>query len=116
MNDNTAVGVGALRRTTADGNTAVGRDALHTNDEGGDNLAVGRSALRSHVYGSKNIALGARSGARLVEGSGNIYIGAEDGPVGESGIIRIGTEGVHRRVIFPDGVVIEGLVAVPVYQ
>ncbi len=75
-NRNTAIGQGAMRKsTTADNNTALGEDALWTNTTGSNNIAVGR-----------------RAGFDLDGGVNNIYIGNEGGASNESGAIRIGSD------------------------
>lgn len=59
---NTGVGLGALDALTdatgADGNTALGRNALTGNVDGGFNTAVGSEALQANVSGQNNVAVG----------------------------------------------------------
>jgi hypothetical protein len=93
--DNTASGAGALfRNTVGGGNTADGFQALNFNTSGTGNTAVGYQALQHNGIGGNNIALGAFAGSNLTVGDNNIDIGAF-GSNGESGAIRIGTQGLH---------------------
>jgi hypothetical protein len=98
---NTAIGVNALFSTsTGRYNTANGVNALFHNTTGILNTAVGVGSLLNNSSGSGNIALGGNAGLN-VTGSNNIAIG-HAGIAGESGVIRIGTEGVHTDM-FPAG-------------
>ena len=93
--DNTANGVGALEHNdVGNENTATGSGALSVNNSGNDNTACGFNALGS-TSGSNNIALGQGAGFNLTTGDNNIDIGNEGVGGGESGVIRIGTEGTH---------------------
>ncbi|MGH9805752.1 MAG: tail fiber domain-containing protein, partial [Terriglobia bacterium] len=90
---NTASGYSALFfNTVGNDNTASGAGALFNNTTGDNNTAVGDNALLANTAGSKNIALGDSSGSALTTGGDNIDI-ANKGAAGESGMIRIGTEG-----------------------
>jgi uncharacterized coiled-coil protein SlyX len=92
---NTAIGANVLPvNTTGSFNTAVGTIALFNNTTGNNNTAVGSEALRGNNSGNNNIALGNSAGSNLITGSDNIDIG-NVGVAGESGVIRIGTEGTH---------------------
>ena len=92
---NTAIGANVLPvNTTGSFNTAVGTIALFNNTTGNNNTAVGSEALRNNNSGNNNIALGNSAGSNLITGSDNIDIG-NVGVAGESGVIRIGTEGTH---------------------
>ena len=55
---NTAIGFGALALADADGNTATGNLALHSDLIGYDNTATGVSALFSNETGYYNVASG----------------------------------------------------------
>jgi hypothetical protein len=105
------MGSQALTSNTADGNTAIGDDALQNNTEGSENTATGDGALINNTTGSNNtadgslalqfndtgsgnIAVGNQAGSNLITGDNNIYVGNVGGNV-ESGAIRIGTEGTH---------------------
>ncbi len=91
--NNVAHGFLALfSNTTGNDNTATGTGALQNNMTGIRNTAEGSSALYRNTTGNRNIALGARAGINLTTGSHNIEIGNQ-GVAGESGKIRIGTEG-----------------------
>jgi hypothetical protein len=95
---NTAIGMQALlQNTTGSDNIAIGV-ALIGNTTGGGNVAVGDSALENDTTGNTNIAIGFEAGSNLTTGSNDIDIG-NAGVAGESGIIRIGTQGVHAHVV-----------------
>ncbi len=92
---NAAFGSGALKLLRGgQDNVAVGAAALLSGD-GSGNVAVGRDALRSNL-GSGNVAVGFRAGAGNRSGSFNLYLGAE-GREGDTGVVRLGTLGVHTR-------------------
>jgi hypothetical protein len=94
---NTATGNGALQaNTTGDGNVATGAGALSPNTTGANNVAIGREALHTNTAGAGNVAIGAFAG-NGVNGSNNIDI-ANPGVGGESGKVRIGTDGVQNAV------------------
>src|SRR5439155_299142 len=96
---NTANGVNALfSNTTGDRNTANGFDALLNNTTGTINTAVGAQALLSDTTGSSNIAVGYNAGSALTTGNNNIDIG-HVGVAGESGKIRIGTQGTQTATL-----------------
>jgi Chaperone of endosialidase len=91
---NTATGYEALfLNTTGISNVGVGLDALYGNFTGNSNVALGQQALCQLKAGSDNIAVGFLAG-EVITGSNNIAI-ANQGLGGESGTIRIGTEGTH---------------------
>ena len=50
------------------------------------------------MNGSNNIAIGSQAGYDNLTGNRNVYI-AHAGADGESGVIRIGTEGVHTTTV-----------------
>ena len=109
---NVAIGGSALRRNIDGSNSvAIGSASLREN-LGSRNIAIGGDALRQNVNGSNNVAIGFRAGYDNLTGNGNVYI-ANPGTDGESGVIRIGTEGVHTRVVLAG--TIEGAVGA-VYQ
>jgi hypothetical protein len=92
--DNTAIGSGALiNNSSGGGNTALGFEALNSNTTGINNTAIGGLALYYNTTGCCNIAIGPNA-ANLVSGgnSNNIHIGSQ-GASGDSGVIRIGTQG-----------------------
>jgi hypothetical protein len=92
---NTASGHRALySNTTGANNLATGAGALESNTQGIGNTAIGFLALFANTTGSGNIALGAGAGSGLSTGNSNIDIG-NSGVPGESGTIRIGTDGTH---------------------
>jgi hypothetical protein len=89
---NAAFGASALRRnTTGSNNAASGYNALFSNESGGSNTAAGYEALYSNTTGQFNIGVGYQAGYNLTIGTNNIDIG-NPGVVGESGVIRIGTQ------------------------
>ncbi|MBA3831408.1 MAG: tail fiber domain-containing protein [Chthoniobacterales bacterium] len=95
--DNTAVGADALHfNTLGNSNTAIGFAALNFNGGGNENTAVGFNALLNNV-GNGNVALGFGAGENLTTGQNNIAVG-NPGVTGESGIVRIGTEGTQTAV------------------
>lgn len=114
-NLNTAVGLAALQRnqtggsnaavgqfalvfnTSGSNNTAVGSAALYgasSGASGSNNTGIGANALGSYTIGSNNIAIGNSAGYNLTSASNNIDIGNK-GVSSDSGVIRIGTEGVQ---------------------
>ena len=112
---NVAVGYRALahvdRDVTGDENIAVGVRALNRST-GSRSIAVGFEALR-RSRGSGNIAIGNSAGLTNTTGSDNVYLGHRGVP-GESGIIRIGTAGTHTEIHLQGRVVAPGFV--PTYQ
>lgn len=78
-------------------NTGYGSNTLFNNTTGSNNTALGAQSLFKNT-GSNNIAVGAIAGFDLTTGSNNIDIGNQGFP-GESGIIRLGTPGVHTFTI-----------------
>jgi hypothetical protein len=91
---NTATGSYAMfAGRTGSNNTATGASALWSNAGGSNNTANGQNALRSNVVGSNNIALGQNAGFNIT-GNNNIDIG-HAGVAGESGVVRLGTEGAQ---------------------
>jgi hypothetical protein len=100
--DNNAEGANALRNnTTGSGNSASGRDALLNNAGGARNVGMGVSALRSNTGGNGNTALGYGAGQNLT-GTNNLDL-ANSGMSGESGTIRIGTDG-NQTAAFMAGI------------
>jgi hypothetical protein len=92
---NTASGVSALAgNTTGIFNVANGVDALSDNRTGFQNTATGAGALGFNTIGHDNIALGFNAGGNLTIGNNNIDIG-NFGANGESGTIRVGTQGTQ---------------------
>jgi hypothetical protein len=96
---NTAVGEFALvANSTGGGNTAVGAAALVYGQRGSNNTAVGFGTFYNFFYGgSNNIAIGAGAGDQVEHGNNNIEIG-NGGALTDSGVIRIGTEGIHTAI------------------
>lgn len=99
----TGIGVGALYSNTTGGfNTAIGYNALSSNTSGHDNVAIGASALLANTAGIANIAIGSGAG-RETTGDANICI-ANFGIAGESGTIRLGTNGTHTTTLLAGNV------------
>src|ERR1700722_15770572 len=98
--------------TEADGNTAVGNQAL-SSVQGDGNTAVGNMALPS-ATGKFNLSLGQNAGLHASTGDVNILI-ANAGVDGESNTMRIGTDGNQTNTYISgiNGVTIGG--GVPVY-
>jgi hypothetical protein len=93
--DNTGSGISPLyNNTTGSYNSAFGNYALTNNTTGVENTASGFGALALNTTGSGNIALGINAGFNLTVGNNNIDIGNQ-GVAGESGTIRVGTDGTH---------------------
>jgi Chaperone of endosialidase len=109
-NNNTAVGYEALwTNQSGSSNTACGYAALAANNKGGNNTAVGLNALVKNVSGGNNTALGVQAGSNLTTGSYNIDIGNDglsaDGTstVSNPGVIRLG-DSSHQSQIFIAGI------------
>jgi hypothetical protein len=90
--ENTAIGDQALFNNTTGSSTAIGAFALSSNTTGDGNTAIGYSSLENNTTGAANIALGSSAGGNLTTGNFNIDIG-NLGIAGESGTIRIGSQG-----------------------
>ena len=69
-------------------NTAIGYQALQSNQTGIENTALGQSALNL-TTGSGNVAVGVLAGGNITTGKDNIDI-VNQGTNGDNGIIRIG--------------------------
>jgi hypothetical protein len=67
---NTAVGSGALSKTTGSRNAALGYQALYNNTSGTKNIAIGTFALTSNMTGSENTAIG---DAALYSNTGGLF-------------------------------------------
>jgi hypothetical protein len=74
----------------------MGVKALFENTTGAQNSAVGYGALYSNTSGGYNAALGFFAGSNLTTGSNNVDINNR-GVAGESGVIRIGTQGTQMK-------------------
>jgi hypothetical protein len=96
--NNTANGFGALfANTSGYNNTASGINALYNNTNGYNNTASGFEALYNIPSGTNNVAVGFNAGSAFTNAeSYNIDIG-NNGVAGESGIIRIGANGVQTN-------------------
>ena len=92
--NNTASGYAALfASTTASNNTATGYQALASDSVGANNTATGFNALQN-ATGNANVGIGSGAGSQLTGGNNDIDI-SNLGVAGESGTIRIGTEGIQ---------------------
>jgi hypothetical protein len=93
---NSAFGTGSLQtNSTGASNSAFGALSLSGNAAGDSNSAFGALSLRN-TSGSGNIGIGRNAGGSLTTGDNNIDVG-NTGIAGESGAIRIGTDGTHTR-------------------
>jgi hypothetical protein len=93
--NNTSVGSQSLiLATTSVQNVAIGTSSLgHLTTATGSNTALGYSSLFNITTGSSNIGIGDSSGSSYTGAeSSNIIIG-NTGVLGESNVIRIGTQG-----------------------
>jgi hypothetical protein len=94
--NNIAIGANSLRADTSGGsNVGLGVATLQSTTVGENNLAIGANALTRNVSGSSNTAIGANAGLNIT-GKNNIDIGNE-GSAGDTGILRIGTEGTQTK-------------------
>lgn len=113
VNDNTAVGDGALASLTGGAfNSAFGKNALNANNGGSKNMAIGDAALAfntgsnntatgsfalfHNTIGNGNIALGISAGFNLTSGNNNIDIGNQ-GVAGEANTIRFGDQASQTK-------------------
>lgn len=77
MSFNVAMGTQALENNTADGNVAIGHNALKANSTGANGVAIGRSALVVNTTGDFNFGLGSYSLFSNTTGARNLAIGYE---------------------------------------
>jgi hypothetical protein len=92
-NDNAGFGYYVLNAVTSgQQNVGLGSQALNQFKSGNGNTAIGFEALGNFTSGQNNIALGFGAGGSITTGNNNIYIG-NVGSSGDSGIMRIGTQG-----------------------
>jgi trimeric autotransporter adhesin len=92
---NVAIGASTqFNTTTGQGNVGIGGSAMFENTTGASNIAIGVSALQNNDTGDNNIAIGDNAGSVIVGGDNNIHI-ANAGLIGDSGAIKIGTNGVQ---------------------
>lgn len=78
-NGNVAIGTNALtNNTSGDENVGIGFQSLMDNINGNYNISVGTNALSSLTNGSRNTALGNNAG-NIITGSGNLFIGNNAG-------------------------------------
>jgi hypothetical protein len=98
---------------TGEHNISVGSLALNKNGTGNDNSAFGFTALENST-GSNNLAIGSAAGFRLTTGNNNLDIANRGGATGESGTIRIGTDGTQTNTYIAgiSGVTVAGGVGV----
>lgn len=106
--NNTAVGYQAgIAVTDGSGNTLIGRLSGNLITTGDNNIGLGPTSLDNLVTGSGNIGIGLGAGLAYTGAeSYNILIG-NDGVLGESNVIRIGTEGsltYQQNKIFAAGI------------
>lgn len=112
---NTAMGYFALTAlTTGNQNSAFGNDTLALLTTGINNIAIGSAALHNLTTTSNNIAIGVAALNTVVTGTANIAIGNgaatnyttnesnniainHPGIIADSGVIRLGTNGVQVK-------------------
>lgn len=91
---NTAVGQESLESvTTGNSNTAVGERAAPNITTGSSNTVLGELALDNLVTGNNNIVIGELSAAAYTTSESSNIIINNSGVIGESNVIRIGTQG-----------------------
>jgi hypothetical protein len=95
---NSALGLAALRwNASGASNTALGVQALMFNTHGQNNTAVGGDALSSNSIGSHNVAVGYNAGRNASASSNNSIFIANTGLNGDTGVIKIGTQGTQTQ-------------------
>lgn len=93
---NTALGAVALRRmVSGSSNTAAGFGALTFLTNGGTNTALGSQTLANLVNGNGNSAVGSNAGFAYTGSETDNILIENLGTIGDSGKIRIGTDGTH---------------------
>ena len=92
---NTIIGYNSLGvATTATGNSSLGYGCLGLLDSGSNNVAIGyQGVLNNLLTGSNNIAIGGGSGEVYASSESNNILIQNEGVVGESNVLRIGTQG-----------------------
>lgn len=68
-------GAGAGQKASQSDNTAIGYNALYSNNTGSGNTALGSMALNALGIGSSNVAIGSNAMANMASGGGNVAIG-----------------------------------------
>jgi len=84
----------ALLQSFGTNNVFTGLGAGNFSLTGTGSTGIGQNALAGLTSGDNNIGLGFNAGNTLTTGSNNIAIG-NTGLAGDSGIIRLGTGGIH---------------------
>lgn len=96
--NNTGIGGNVLNACTSGANNAgMGSSCLFKNTTGFQNLAIGTGALQQITTGSNNVCLGYLAGFSYTGAEANNIVigGSVIGTVGESNVIRIGTQGTQ---------------------
>jgi len=91
-------GLGAFSvtaNTTGQQNIGIGVNALRNLNPGDFNLAIGTSSLANLTTGSANTAIGIAAGSNYTGSESNNIIFNNNGTVGDSGVIRLGTNAVQ---------------------
>jgi hypothetical protein len=104
--DNVGIGVYTLMEVSGRDNTAIGDSAQTIVTSGSYNVGIGNYTHSTLLTGSSNIALGYEAGYNILQ-SNNIDIGNQ-GTKTDTGIIRIGSSGIHKNTF------IQGIYKVPV--
>lgn len=92
--NNVAIGYESLVLATNTGNTSVGTQAGSATTTGSANTFVGFQAGLGNTTGNSNIFIGNLAGQNITSSGSNICIG-NTGVLADSGVIRIGTNGIH---------------------
>lgn len=93
--NNTAVGETCMTATNGNGNAALGRSCLDSATSGDNNLAIGFNTLSSLLTGSNNTGIGNSAGSSYNGAESNNICINNNGVIGDSGVIRIGTNATH---------------------
>ncbi len=102
--NNTSLGHSTLLANIGNDNVSVGASSMLVNTTGDSNTAIGNNTLSSNITGSGNIVLGDSAGSALLLDD-NICIG-NIGNATDTGVVRIGTSGVHTSTIIPTNVTV----------
>lgn len=92
--DNSGLGFDVLLHlTSGSANTALGSGSLVALTSGSNNTGLGENSLISIITGHDNIAIGAGAGGSYTSSENSNIIIGNLGTLGESNVIRIGTQG-----------------------
>jgi len=106
---NTAIGYQSLMADNSGAaNTGVGYWSLYANNTGANNTALGVWALANNTGGSGNIAIGNLAGLANSAGANNNIDLGNKGNSGDSGVVRIGTQGTQTSTYLSGNVAFDG--------